>query len=239
MFSFFSKNRKPSTAPAADMHSHLIPGIDDGVKTVEEALHVIDQLLGLGYTKLITTPHIMTDYYGNTGTSVSAAYQDFLPHLESKGYSRILECAAEYYMDDTLVELVSRKEPLLTFGTKHILFETNVISEPLNLKEFIFALTLQGYKPIMAHPERYQFMSVDKAEDLRNRGVLMQINMLSLIGYYGPPIQRMAEKLIQHGLVDALGSDCHNGDHALVLKNVFRTSAYRKAMELPLLNHTL
>lgn len=82
-------------------------------------------------------------------------------------------------------------------------------------------------------------MTLAKAEDLRDRGVKLQINLLSLIGIYGPPIQRLAEKLIQQGMVDLVGSDCHNMDHATLLEKAFRTSSYRKALDLPLLNRTL
>ncbi len=221
------------------MHSHLIPGIDDGVKTPEEAFEVIDRLLAFGYKKFITTPHIMTDYFGNTAESVRAAYERFLPLLAEKNYTVPFEFAAEYYLDDELIASVARKDKLLTFGANYLLFETNVISEPLQLKEFIFAVTLQGYKPILAHPERYQYMTLEKAEDLRNRGVLLQLNLLSLIGHYGPPIQRLAEKLINKGWVDMLGTDCHNLEHTRLLEGVFRTTAYRKAMELPLINQSL
>lgn len=239
MFSFFSKPTLRPTPLVTDMHSHLIPGIDDGVKTPEESFEVIDRLLELGYRKFITTPHIMTDYFGNTRESVQSAYEQFLPLLREKNYTMPFEVAAEYYLDDELIGMVERKEKLLTFGSTYLLFETNVISEPLQLKEFIFAITLQGYKPILAHPERYQYMTLEKAEDLRNRGVLLQLNLLSLIGHYGPPIQRLAEKLIARGWVDMLGTDCHNLEHTRLLQAVFKTSAYRKALDLPLLNQTI
>lgn len=239
MFSFFSKPAIRPTPLVTDMHSHLIPGIDDGVKTPEESLEVIDRLLELGYRKFITTPHIMTDYFGNTRESVQSAYAQFLPLLRERNYTMPFEVAAEYYLDDELIGMVERKEKLLTFGSTYLLFETNVISEPLQLKEFIFAITLQGYKPILAHPERYQYMTLEKAEDLRNRGVLLQLNLLSLIGHYGPPIQRLAEKLIARGWVDMLGTDCHNLEHTRLLQAVFKTSAYRKALDLPLLNQTI
>ncbi len=221
------------------MHSHLIPAIDDGVQSPEEAYEVIDRLLELGYTKLITTPHIMSDYFSNTTESVRAAYEKFLPLLREKKYDFVFECAAEYYLDENFQHAVARKENLLTLGGKYILFETNMLSEPLQLKEFLFGLTLQGYHPVLAHPERYQYMSLAKAEDLRDRGVKLQINLLSLIGFYGPPIQRMAEKLIDQGLVDLLGSDCHNMGHAALLEEVFRSTSYRKALDLPLINRTL
>lgn len=239
MFSFFSKPRTFSTPLVTDMHSHLLPGIDDGVKTAEEAFAVIDQLLDLGYRKFITTPHIMTDYFGNTSETVKAAYEAFLPLLRERNYTMPFEAAAEYYLDDTVIAAVANKEPLLTFGDRYLLFETNMISEPLQLNEFIFTITLQGYKPVLAHPERYQYMSLEKAEDLRNRGVLLQLNLLSLIGQYGPPVQKLAEKLVARGWVDLLGSDCHNLEHTRLLRAVHRTTAFRKALDLPLINAQL
>lgn len=221
------------------MHSHLLPGVDDGVKTNAEAFAVIDQLMDMGYEKIITTPHIMTDYYGNTSESISNAFQQFLPLLRDKGYSVPFHCAAEYYLDERLHALATNNEKLLTFGDRYVLFETNSVSEPLQLKEFIFSLTSQGYRPVLAHPERYQYMTVEKAEDLKNRGVYLQINLLSLIGYYGPPMQKLAEKFIDHGWVDMLGSDCHNMDQIPFLKKVQRSKPYRKALDLPLLNYSL
>lgn len=221
------------------MHSHLIPGVDDGVKTNEESFSIIDQLLELGYKKIITTPHIMSDYYGNTAESLSIAYEQFLPVLRARGYTLSFQCAAEYYLDEKIYESVMAKEKLLTFGDRHFLFETNAVSEPLQLKEFIFSLTSQGFRPVLAHPERYQYMTLEKAEDLRHRGVLLQVNLLSLLGYYGPPMQKLAEKLIERGWVDMLGSDCHNMDQILLLKKVQRSKFYRKALDLPLLNYSL
>ncbi|MBS1978150.1 MAG: capsular biosynthesis protein [Bacteroidetes bacterium] len=239
LFSFLTGSKKAARPLPADFHSHLIPGIDDGVPTAEEAFRVIDRLLERGYTKLITTPHIMTDYFGNTSSSVTEAYQAFLPVLREAGYDLSFDIAAEYYLDENLYQQALRKEKFLTFGDRYLLFETNPISEPMMLKEFIFQLTTQGYKPIIAHPERYQFMTPEKAQDLRDRGVLLQLNMLSLIGYYGPPIQKLAVKLIDSGMVDALGSDCHHIDHAKLLEKVQATSAYSRAVELPLLNYRL
>jgi protein-tyrosine phosphatase len=240
VFSIFSSKRKqPVRSLITDMHSHLLPGIDDGVKNNEESFRVIDKLIELGYEKIITTPHIMVDYYGNTNASVTEAYNNFLPALRDAGYTIPFQYAAEYYFDEVFYSQVTSKEKLLTFGDRHFLFETNFLSEPLQLKEMIFAVTSQGYKPILAHPERYQYMTIEKVEDLRDRGVLLQINLLSLIGFYGPHIQKFAEKIINKGWVDLLGSDCHNPEHAGLLKKVQESKLYHKALELPLLNYSL
>ncbi len=239
MFSFLRRTLPEPRPLLTDMHSHLIPGIDDGVKTKEEAFAVIDQFLQMGYQKIITTPHIMTDYFGNTAESVTAAYEKFLAEVEEAGYKFKFECAAEYYLDENFYSAIIEKKKILTFGDRFFLFETNVVSEPLNIKEFIFSATSQGYRPILAHPERYQYMTLEKAQDLTDRGVLLQINMLSLIGYYGPQVQKLSEKLIAKRLADLLGSDCHNMGHIMALKKARQSKSYRRALELPLLNYSL
>jgi tyrosine-protein phosphatase YwqE len=115
----------------------------------------------------------------------------------------------------------------------------NYVTEPYQLNEFIFSLTTKGYKPVLAHPERYQFMTLDKAEDLRYRGVLLQMNILSLIGFYSRSVQVMAHKLVDKGLIDFLGSDCHNLKQASLIKEAQKHKYFVKAMNLPLYNHTL
>jgi tyrosine-protein phosphatase YwqE len=115
----------------------------------------------------------------------------------------------------------------------------NYVTEPYQLNDFIFSLTTKGYKPVLAHPERYQFMTLQKAEDLRHRGVLLQLNILSLIGFYSRPVQSMAHKLIDRGLIDFLGSDCHGLKHALLIKEAQKHKYFAKAMNLPLYNQTL
>ena len=147
--------------------------------------------------------------------------------------------SAEYYLDEELFRKVEANEPLLTFGERCLLFETNMITEPYQLKDFIFKITSLGYKPVLAHPERYAYMTREKAEDLRDRGILFQLNMLSIIGYYSKSIQRTAQWLIDMGWVDLLGSDCHVLEHARLIEHVQKSKYFQKALALPLLNNTL
>lgn len=239
MFSIFSRS-KQARPLLADMHAHWIPGVDDGVKTPEEAREVIDGLRNLGYRKLIATPHIMSDFYANTAEGLRASFDQFQGELRMQGEPIELQLAAEYYLDEATMSLVTSDAPLLTFGSPpYLLFETNMISEPLHLKEFIFRVASRGITPILAHPERYQYMSIGKAEDLRNRGVMLQINILSLIGYYGPPAEKMAGKLIERGWLEFIGSDCHNPSHLPLLEEAYKSRWYKKAADLPLLNYTL
>src|SRR5688500_12711333 len=140
------------------MHSHLIPGIDDGVQTPEDSLAVILKFRDLGYKKLITTPHVMSDTYKNTTEGIRRGLKELNEFLRDKNVDITVEAAAEYYLDENLVSMLNNNEPLLTFGKNYLLFETNFINEPFNLKEFIFLATTKGYKLVLAHPERYMYL---------------------------------------------------------------------------------
>jgi len=221
------------------MHSHLLAGLDDGVKTHEEAIELIQHFYQLGYRKLITTPHIMSDYYRNETGIIKSKLTELIERVNNENIPVTLEAAAEYYLDEELMKKVEAKEPLLTFGNSYLLFETNFLNEPYQLNDFVFKIITQGYKPILAHPERYSFMTLGKAEELRSRGVLLQINIPSIIGFYSKPIQRLAIKLIEKGWVDLLGSDCHNAQYMQVLEEAIQDKNFKKAVDLPLLNNSL
>src|SRR5690606_32602758 len=137
-------------------------------------------------------------------------------YLHERGITIEISAAAEYYLDESLFRSVEQNDPLLTFGDRYLLFETNFITEPFNLKEFIFLATTKGYKLILAHPERYLYLhnNLEKVQDLLDRGVLMQMNISSLTGYYSKPVQKMAYKLVDHGMIHWLGTDCHHMQHA-------------------------
>jgi tyrosine-protein phosphatase YwqE len=221
------------------MHSHLLAGLDDGVKTRKEAITLISHFHKLGYQKLITTPHINNDYYRNEPAGILNALTELNEALRIEGIPVTIEAAAEYYLDEELMKKVDSQERLLTFGNSHLLFETNFLTEPYQLNDFIFKVITQGYKPILAHPERYGYMTLEKAAELRDRGVLFQINIPSLVGFYSRQIQRLAYKLIDKGWIDLLGSDCHALVHLQILEDAIQNKYFRKAVALPLLNNTL
>jgi protein-tyrosine phosphatase len=236
---FFSKKSKPHKFPyGTDIHSHLLPGIDDGVATVEESEQVIRQLMSLGFEAFVTTPHI-NEIYRNTPATIQDAFNRLRAHLDSKDLRVPIHVAAEYYLDEQVMSALEREDSFLAFGNRHLLFETNFLAEPYFLKNFLFQAISQGYRPVLAHPERYQYMTLEKAEDIRGRGALFQVNLMSLTGYYSRPIQKMAERLIENGWVDFLGSDCHNLFHAKALKDVLSTRGFKKALDLELLNKQL
>jgi protein-tyrosine phosphatase len=242
VFNWFKK-KEDVAAPSplkVDVHSHLLPMLDDGVKTFEESEEIILRLVKMGYTKLITTPHVM-DAYRNTTVSILEKLKMLEEFLLAKSIPMKVEAAAEYYLDENLFRLIEQDQPVLTFGKKFLLFETNFLTEPLNLKEFIFLASTKGYQLVLAHPERYMYLqgNIEKAEDLLDRGVLFQLNISSITGYYSKPAQQAANKLIDRGWVHLLGSDCHNLQHIKLAEEAQRLKYFQKVLSLPLLNNSL
>jgi protein-tyrosine phosphatase len=238
----FFKNKSSSVLPfKTDLHSHLLPNLDDGVKSFEESAQIIRLFIESGFTKAITTPHVMHDYYRNTRESILKKGAELKRYLAEQNIQFTVEFAAEYYFDENLMILLRESDELLWFGDKYVLFETNTFSEPMMLDDFIFQLKVKGCTPVLAHPERYQYLqsNFERIEDLNSRGVLMQLNALSLIGHYGKPIQKVAAMLIEKKMVHFVGSDCHNLHHAQLLKSVLENKYFHKALELPLLNFSL
>lgn len=223
------------------MHSHLLPGLDDGVQSFEDSLAIINRMISFGYTKIITTPHIISDAYRNSPETILPKLAELKSFLTERNIQIEIEAAAEYYLDEALMQKISNDEPLLTFGKKTLLFETNFLNESIFLKEFIFSATTKGYRLILAHPERYIYLqhNLSKAQDLLDRGVLFQINLISLTGYYSKEARILAEKLINKGLVHFLGTDCHTVQQTDLIKQSFRSKYFGKAILLPLQNNTL
>jgi protein-tyrosine phosphatase len=228
-----------------DMHSHLLPGLDDGAETVEHSIELLRALQALGYRKLVMTPHIMGDFYKNTPEGIRSALAAMQYAAVEADLTEVeLHCAAEYYLDEWFGKRLDRGDELLTFGgdKRYLLFETSYINEPFNLSETIFRLQSMGYKPVLAHPERYTYFygRFDDLKKVRDNGVLLQLNLNSLAGYYSSGAKRMAEKLIDARMVDMVGTDAHNIKHTSTLRDkTLSTSYMRKLLDLPLLNPTL
>lgn len=222
-----------------DMHSHLIPAIDDGASSLEESIKIIKALHDLGFQKIITTPHVMSDFYKNTHETISCGLELVRNELQKQKISIQLEAAAEYYLDYEFEEKIESGN-LLTFSDNYILVETSFIQAPPNFKELIFQLQLAGYKVILAHPERYPFMNIEDYKDLQSRSVYMQLNLLSLIGYYGVDVQKKASTLIKQGLISFVGTDCHNMGHVAVYEKCQISSGWHQLVGSgKLLNHIL
>jgi len=197
-----------------DLHSHLLPGVDDGAKTMEESIDMIQRMKTMGYKKLITTPHIMSHRYPNSASALRQKLQELKAELKRRGIGIKLELAAEYYLDEHLLELIRRKE-ILTFGNNYLLFEMSYVSQPVNLAFVIKEMETAGYQPVLAHPERYQFMHTqfEKYRALKELGVLFQVNLNSLSGYYSEEAKQAAVRLFEKRMVDFVGSDAHKMGH--------------------------
>ena len=204
-----------------DMHSHLLPGIDDGAPDLASSVEMINGLIHLGFKKLITTPHIMQDMYPNKRDDILEGYEALRQHLETEGINVELGVAAEYFLDDNLKKLLADKEPLLTFGDNLVLVEFSMASEPYNLKELLFEMQMQNYQPVIAHPERYIYHERSKEffEELKLAGYLFQLNILSLAGVYGKTVNELARYFIKHEYYDIAGTDLHNVQHVTHLQN--------------------
>lgn len=224
-----------------DMHSHLIPGIDDGSQTLEESLQLIRRLSDYGLRKLITTPHIMSEYYRNTPEIIKMGLEELRKAVKQEGIAIEIEAAAEYYMDEIFLDKVKNGEEVLTFGDNYILVETGFINKPQMLLETIFQLEMAGYKPILAHPERYQYLMADKGllQDLLDRQILLQVNLLSLTGFYSKPVKDFGEMLVDTGMVKFFGTDCHNPRYLEMIETLPKSKYYHKIKQLDLLNPSL
>jgi protein-tyrosine phosphatase len=224
VFSIFKKKPRPGgnlQGLVCDMHSHLIPGIDDGSPDLETSLRLIRGLADLGYSKLITTPHINQDFFPNTPENIGEGRETVIAELRRQQLDVGFHAAAEYFMDDYFTARLSSRESLLTLRDKLVLVELSFAVPLLNVKEVIFDLQLQGYQPILAHPERYLYFAAAKGwyDQLRDAGCLFQLNLLSFAGHYGREARELAGYLVKKRYVEYLGTDLHHEHHLEILRS--------------------
>ena len=240
--SFFKLfNKSSESLVVVDMHSHLIPSIDDGAKDMERAIELILDLKGMGYKKLITTPHV-SDMFPNSSKTILDGYYALKEELEKRKIEIDIEVSAEYYVDDTFEKLLKNRD-ILTFGEeKYLLFELSYFTIPRDLDSIIHEIKMAGYTPVLAHPERYTYLhdSMDKYTHIKSLGVLFQINLNSLVNYYSEDIMQVVKQLILQGMVDFIGSDTHHRRHIDYLRKSLKSSLYKKIFKKNnILNNTL
>jgi protein-tyrosine phosphatase len=233
MFSFFKKKDAPVTITyesiAVDMHSHVLPGIDDGAKNAEESIVLIKKMMELGIKKIIATPHVMADYYRNTAETIGDALAILKAELIKQNIDIEIEAAAEHYFDETFEARVNNHK-LMTMGDNYALFEFSFISQPPNAVEVVQRMKELGYKPILAHPERYPYMDIEQLRNIRSWGCDLQINTISLTGYFGKDAKKIAEALVDNDLVDFISSDMHHLRHAQAFKDALNTPYVKKLL---------
>lgn len=225
MFHFFRKKSQLPEGPSqlfyqTDIHSHVLPGIDDGSPDIDTSVRLIRGLHDLGIRKIIATPHVISDLYRNTPQTISQALNLLKPVLEQEGLNIEIHTAAEYMMDDFFVKKLRSGEKLMTLRDWTVLTEQSYATPTTNLNEICFELITAGYQPVLAHPERYMFYHNDFSiyGRLKDQGFLLQVNMLSLTGYYGKPVAKAARFLFDHDLVDFVGTDLHHDRHLAMLR---------------------
>lgn len=197
-----------------DFHSHLLFGIDDGAKTFQDTLSLTKSLMNFGISEIITTPHIMQHVWDNTSENIISRLNEVKELLNQHGIDIPVYAAAEYLMDDNFVKLFQSQE-LLTLKENYVLVEMSYINAPIQLYDILFDLQVAGYKPVLAHPERYTFYhnNFNEYQKLKKAGCLFQLNLLSVVGYYGENVAKTAQKLLSQGLIDFASSDTHHQKH--------------------------
>lgn len=224
MFSLFGKKKVAADLSflGADMHSHLLPDLDDGLKTMEETVSFVRKLHALGYQKLICTPHIISDLHPNSPATILPRLQQVQDEINKHDIPVQIEAAAEYMVDLDFEETVRQEKPLLTLGENYILIEMSFIAPSPNIESAIFELCIKGLQPIIAHPERYNYYhdSFDKYQRLIDLGCVLQVNLLSLLGYYGGHVKKAAEKLIKNNMIQFAGTDMHHERHMDALQQL-------------------
>ncbi|WP_295650550.1 CpsB/CapC family capsule biosynthesis tyrosine phosphatase [uncultured Mucilaginibacter sp.] len=222
-----------------DMHSHVLPGIDDGAQDVSQSIELIRAMMDVGIRKIIATPHIMADYYRNTPETINNALAVLKDELVKQGINIPVQAAAEYFCDESFVAKLD-KEKLLSFGEEdYLLFEFSFMTMPPDFNHTLRKMRDAGYQPILAHPERYGYFTVEKCAELRDSGCLMQVNTTSLTGYHGKEVKKFAEELIDELVVDFISSDMHHLKHAEAFKDALSLPYVRRLLtEYPLLQNT-
>ena len=219
MFSFLKKHKNPLTSlfteDFVDIHSHLLPGIDDGAKNLKESVALIERMRSYGIKNIVTTPHIMESVWDNTPTIINGKLNELNTHLKSIGINDFkIRAGAEYLLDSHFNKLLNT-EKLLTIKDQYFLVEISYLNAPINLYEILFNIQIAGYKPILAHPERYLLYHENFKEysKLKDAGCLFQLNLLALSNYYGKHVTKVAQKLLAENLYDFAGTDTHNLRH--------------------------
>jgi len=243
MFGFFNKKVNVSGKSyfpiTTDIHSHILPGIDDGSPDVETSILLIKGLMELGITRSIATPHIIGDMFRNNPTTISSALNLLQNELDNREIDFKLSAAAEYMLDAYFLELLSNKSELLTVSGNLLLTEFSYSTMPTNPEKMSFAIITEGFSPILAHPERYMYYynDLDQYFRLTELGFLLQVNLLSLTGYYGPSAAKAARFILKNDLASYVATDLHHQKHLEVLSDSRSREIFSETLSLKEWNH--
>lgn len=224
-----------------DMHSHILPGIDDGSPNVETSLQLIKGLIQLGVKQSIATPHIIGDLYRNNAETVNNALTLLRNALAENNIDYKVNAAAEYMLDFYFLELLKKNEKLLTIKDNIILTEFSYAERPQKIEQILFPIITEGYQPILAHPERYAYFHNDYKmyNHLSDIGFLLQVNLLSLTGYYGVNVAKAALYILKNNLATYTGTDLHHDRHMAAMHHPKNKSIFADAFNRKILNEDL
>jgi len=214
MFKIFQRSKTTEedySFLATDIHAHFIFGIDDGAPDMETAIELVKKMQQLGFSRLIGTPHIMAEVHRNSPETITPPLQQLQAHFKT---SPPITGAAEYMLDENFMQVV-RNDRLLPLFKNVVLVEQSYLQESRYLKQGLFEMQAKGYRPLLAHPERYNFYPIETTmwEELKDLNCLFQLNLLSLTDYYGPMVRKKALHLLKLGLYDYAGTDAHHLRH--------------------------
>jgi tyrosine-protein phosphatase YwqE len=249
MFGLFKKKKKEANEEllswsflGTDIHSHFIPAIDDGPAAMADSLTLLQQMSNNGFRRLITTPHISADYYPNTRDKILKGLEGLTAAAAASNIPVQIEAAAEYMIDEAFARMLHNREPLLFFGDHYVLVEMGFIQPSPMLQQVIFELQALGYKPVLAHPERYAYyhrLPLEELALLKESGCLFQLNAIALSGYYGKDVNTFASKMLKGGLYDLVGSDIHHERHLKAFNSVLQQESGTQLKNYPFLNSKL
>lgn len=222
-----------------DFHSHILPNIDDGSRNFEETINLIKEAKMAGFTKIISTSHYIKNYYESSESERTQLLQEsYKPELGVELY-----IGNEIFITDDIIGLIKEGKASTINKSKYILFELPMSTKPLNVKEVVYRLIENGYRPIIAHPERYLYVQEDimYVKELADMGTLFQANYGSIIGLYGNKAKKTVKKLLKQDLIHFLGSDVHRTNHIYtqiprIMKKLNKVISKQKIEELTNIN---
>lgn len=223
-----------------DMHNHILPGIDDGAKTVEDSLDLIKAFSEFGCDKFIATPHIMHNYYPNNSDSINSVLQKVRNELIKNDLKNVSIQAAAEHMIDSNFESILENDEVMPLLKSYLLVEMSYLQASINFDVAIQKIASNRLFPILAHPERYVFLHsrLKKYMKYKEQGILFQLNILSLTDFYGKEVQKAALKLLEENLIDFIASDVHNSNQMNRIKSM---QVSKKTLDLiiPIINNTI
>ncbi len=243
MFNFFKKKNTALFLPEylpfqTDIHSHILPGIDDGAPDIATSLQLVKGIYDLGIRKTVATPHVIADIYRNTPETINAALAELRKACADARINIEINAAAEYMLDDYFLKLLHEDSPLLCIHKNIILTEQSYASSSNNLNEIAFAMMTKGYRPIMAHPERYFYYHNNYGSfgHLKDMGFFLQVNVLSLTGYYGKSVAKAAKYILENNMADFVGTDMHHHRHLGIMQKRENLELFKKSLNKKMFN---